>query len=121
MYKQASKIRLRIDTNKGNLTIEQLWDLSLTELDTLAVSLEQAYKASKGKSFLAKKTTKDRVIKLQFDITLDVLATKMEEAEVRATAAEKKEHNQNILGLIKKKKESELENLTIEELESQLK
>lgn len=121
MYKQASKLRLRFSTNKGNLTVEQLWDLSLTDLDTLAVSLEQGYKASKGKSFLSMKTTKDKGIKLQFDIVLDILNTKVEESEVRAAAAEVRENNQKLLGLIKKKKESELENLTIEELEAQLK
>ena len=121
MYKLANRLRLRIATNKGALGVEQLWDLSIAELDTLAVVLEKDYKKSKGKSFLAKKTVKDKRIKLAFDIALDILNTKVEEAEVMAAAAGVKVHNQKILSLIKKKKESDLENLTIEELEAQLK
>lgn len=120
MYKEASKLRLRFATTKGELSVEQLWDLPLDDLDTLAVSFEKAYKESKGKSFLVKKTVKDKILKLQFDIILDVLNTKVEAAEERAVANEKKAHNQKILGLIKRKKESELENLSIEDLEAQL-
>lgn len=32
MFKQASKMKLRFATSKGNLSVEDLWDLSLTEL-----------------------------------------------------------------------------------------
>jgi hypothetical protein len=121
MYKQASKLRLRFQTTRGTLSTEQLWDLSLTELDSLAVSLETDYKNSKGKSFLAAKTKKDKTIKLQFDIVLDILTTKVEEAEVERAAADVKEHNQKILSLIKRKEDAELEELSLDELKEQLK
>lgn len=121
MYKQASQIKLRFNTSKGSLAIEQLWDLSLTDLDNLAVSLEEAYKNSKGKSFLDKKTTKDRTIKLQFDIVLDILSTKVEEADAIRDAKEVKEYNQKILGLIADKKDEELKGKSVKELEKMLK
>lgn len=121
MYKEASKQGIRIQTNKGMLSVEQLWSLSLTDLDNLAVSLEEAYKTSKGKSFLDKRTTKDKGLKLQFDIVLDVLQTKMEDNEVTRNAQEVKEHNQKILALIAKKREGALEEKTLEELEAMLK
>lgn len=35
MYKQASKMKLRFATSKGNLSVEDLWDLSLPALDRL--------------------------------------------------------------------------------------
>jgi hypothetical protein len=38
MYKEAAKQKLRFATNKGNLSVEQLWDLNLTDLDSLAVA-----------------------------------------------------------------------------------
>lgn len=121
MYKEASKIKLRFSTTKGSLSVEQLWDLALTDLDSLAVSLEEAYKNSKGKSFLVKKTSKNKVIKLQFDIVLDILTTKVEENEAAKDAAETKAHNQKILQLIAKKQDDELEGKSIKELESMLK
>lgn len=121
MYKEATKQKLRFNTTKGVLTTEQLWDLSLQELDSLAVSLEKDYKNSKGKSFLDKKTTKDKTIKIQFDITLDILNSKVEEMEALQEVAETKEHNQKILALIKEKKDDELKGKSIKELEKMIK
>jgi hypothetical protein len=121
MYKQASQLKARFSTTKGMLTTEQLWDLSLTELDNLAVSLEETYKNSKGKSFLDKKTTKDKGIKLQFDIVLDVLQTKVEESEKLRTTAEDKAHNEKIITLISEKHDESLKGKSIKELEAMLK
>ena len=121
MYKEASKLHLRFATTVGELTVEQLWDLSLANLDSLAVALEKDYKNSKGKSFLTKKTKKDKVVKLQFDIVLDVLNTKAEELDALEKAAEIKVHNQKILQLIKDKQDDELAGKSIKDLEKLLK
>lgn len=121
MYKEASKLKLRFATSKGNLTAEQLWDLDLETLDKLAVSLEESYENSKGKSFLTKKTAKDKTIKLQFDIVLDVLQTKSEEMETQREAKANKEFNQKILNIIAEKKEDSLRGKSISQLEAMLK
>lgn len=120
-YKEASRQKLRFQTSKGLLSSEQLWDLSLTDLDTLAVSLQESYENSKGKSFLEKRTTKDKTLKLQFDIVLDVLQTKAAEVEAAQTERENKEHNQKILELIKEKQDDSLKGKSIKELEKMLK
>jgi len=121
IYKKAAQNRLRFTTNKGTLTAEQLFDLSLTDLDNLAVSLEASYEESKGKSFIKKRTVKDANIKLQFDIVLDVLETKVAENEAALEAKETKEHNQKILTLISEKKDGELKGKSIKQLEAMLK
>ena len=121
MYKEASKQKLRFQTDKGLLTPEQLWDLPIETLDRLAVHLEEQYENSKGKSFLVKKSDKDKTAKLRFDIALDILGTKVEEAETQRTKLADKEHNQKILALIESRKERQLEQLPIEELEKMLK
>lgn len=119
-FKQASKQKLRVSTTKGSLSIEQLWDLSLKDLDDLAVFLEEAYNNSKGKSFLDKRTTKDRGLKLQFDVVLDILQTKIEENNVALEAKETKEHNQKILQIITDKKDETLKGKSVRELERML-
>jgi hypothetical protein len=120
-YKQASKLRVRFQTTKGTLTVEQLWDLSLPELDLLAVSLEKDYKQSAKKSFLVAKSKKDKELKLKFDVALDILTTKVEENEAAQKEADTKAHNQKILGLIKDKQDDELKGKSIKELEKMLK
>ena len=121
-FKLASKQKLRFKTNKGLLSTEQLWDLSLEDLNDLAVSLdaENAKEANK-KSFLVKTSTKDKATKLSFDVALDVLNTKIEEAQVAREAFEIKENRKKILNLISEKKEESLKGKTIEELEAMLK
>jgi hypothetical protein len=120
-YKNASKQKLRFQTNKGLLSTEQLWDLSLNDLDALAVSLEEEHKQSGKKTFLATKSAKDKTAKLRFDVVLDVLNTKSEEAQAAASAKEIKEHNNKILTLIAEKKDESLKGKTVKQLEALLK
>ena len=121
IYKRATKKKLRIQTNVGMLSIEQLWDLPLTALDTLAIELEKAYKESGSKSFITNaKETKNSDLKLTFDIVLDILQSKMKDAEKAGKALETKEHNQKILGLIAEAKDGELKGKSVEELEAML-
>lgn len=120
MYKEAAKQKLRFSTNRGSLTTEQLWDLSLTDLDTLAVSLEAEHKESGKKSFLVTKSIKDKVAKLRFDIVLDILTTKVEEAEELKQKKDRKERNQKILGLIAEKQDESMKKKSVKELQNML-
>lgn len=84
--------------------------------------LESLIKKSGGKSFLEeRKSKKDQDLKLKFDIVLDILQTKKAEQEKASKAQETKAHNQKVLALIEKKKEGQMEEMSIEELESMLK
>lgn len=120
-YKLASQQKLRFQTNKGSLSTEQLWDLPLNDLDALAVSLEAEHKESGKKSFLVTKSVKDKTAKLKFDIVLDVLTTKVEEAQALSDAAEIKSHNEKIIKLIAEKQDESLKGKSIKQLEALLK
>lgn len=120
MYKEALELKLRFNTNKGVLTPEQLFDLSVEDLDQLAVGLEESYKNSKGKSFIDKQSTKDKKLKLSFDIVLDVLNTKLEKMEEAQTQAENKAHNEKIISLIADKQDEELKGKSVSQLKAML-
>lgn len=120
-FKLASQQKLRVQTLRGSLSVEQLWDLSVEELDKLAVSLEEAHDNSKSKSFVKKRTTHDRTAKLRFDVVLDILTTKVEEANAATEAKEIKEHNTKILTLIAEKNDESLKGKSVKQLESMLK
>lgn len=119
-FKLASQQKLRFQTNKGLLSVEQLWDLSLEDLDALAVSLETEHKESGKKSFLVKTSVKDKTAKLRFDVTLDVLNTKVEEMQAAQEAAEIKEHNKKIITLISEKQDESLKGKSVKQLEGML-
>lgn len=120
-YKEASKLKLRFQTEKGVLSTEQLWDLSIPQLDELAIRLESEYKDSGKKSFIVKRTEKDKIAKLKFDISLDVLNSKVEEEASALEAKENKAHNEKIISLIAEKKDESLKGKSIKELEKMLK
>lgn len=120
-FKLASQQKLRFQTNKGLLSTEQLWDLSLEDLDALAVSLETEHKQSAKKSFIVKTTLKDKTAKLRFDVVLDVLNTKVVEEEAATEAMEIKEHNKKIISLIAEKQDESLKGKSIKQLEAMLK
>lgn len=121
MYKEAIRQKLRFTTSKGLLSTEQLRDLSLTDLDNLAVSLEKDYEESGKKSFLVKKSAKDKTAKLKLDIVIDILTTKVEEQEAAKNARAIKENNEKILSLIAEKEEDSLKSKSIEDLKRLLK
>ena len=107
MYKQASKIGLRFNSPKGILSVEQLWGLKPNELDSMAVSLEEELVKTGKKSFMTTKSSEDKTLKLKFDIVLDVLTTKLEDAEAASTAADIRRHNARLDNLISEKEEEE--------------
>jgi hypothetical protein len=120
-FKQATKEKLRFPTNKGTLSTEQLWDLSIQDLDELAVSLEEEHAKSGKKSFVVKKSEKDKTAKLRFDVVYEVLNSKVEEAQRLTEAKEIKEHNKKILELIAEKQDESLKGKSLKQLEAMLK
>jgi len=119
-FKLASKEKLRFPGPLGLLTNEQLWDIKLTMLDAMVVDLEDAITKTEKRSYLKRPTAANKLAKLRFDIALDILTTRVEEAEAEQKKAEDKEANAKLLDIIAKKKDSELENKSIEELEKML-
>ncbi len=121
-FKLASRQKLRVQTSRGLLPVENLWDLDLPELDALAVSLETEHEQSGKKSFLrkTKASEKDKTAKLKFDVVLDILTTKAEEAQAATEAAERKEKNRKLLTLIAEKNDDSLKKKTVRQLEAML-
>ncbi len=103
------------------MTGQEVWDLYLKSFTKEAVSLETEHKESGKKSFLVAKSVKDKTAKLRFDIVLDVLTTKVEDAQVLTDALEIKEHNKKIIALIAEKQDESLKGKSIAQLEKMLK
>ena len=124
LYKKAAQVKLRIQTCKGLLSVEDVWGLSLANLDTSIRSLAPAVKntqtADSDLDFLSSnsetKSEETSLLELSFEILKDVYITKKEEANARAKAKETKEFNQKIMSLIAEKQESSLKDKSIEEL-----
>lgn len=127
MYKKASKIKLRIATSRGMLSVEQLWDLPKDEIGELAVEVHKKIKdmrvtGDNELEFLKQSSasTEDTVDELTFKILKDIYVTKQDEEDKAHRRAAARENNRKILELIAKKQDEALENKSIEELEKML-
>lgn len=122
-FKEASKLGLRFNTSKGVLSVEQLWDLTQTDLANCIKGIKKLLKTNDDDdlAFLDSTVVVDKEQQLRFDILKDVYLTKKQEAEDKRNAKETKEHNNRILELIASKKDQALEGKSIEELEAMLK
>lgn len=127
MYKIASRKKLRIATNRGNLSVEQLWDLSKEDIGELAKSIRKRINDQKGVTgdseldFLKPSAqTEETIDELTFRILKDIYTTKQAEEDKAHRRAAARENNRKILELIAKKQDQELENKSIEELEKML-
>ena len=121
MFLKATRLKLRWATSRGYLTIEDLWDLSLQNLNQLAKTLKKEIKIQEEEDFLEESKEEDTITKLKFDIVLEILNIKKKEYHTSKEAAANKEHNQKILGIIAAKENEELTNKSIEELKQMLK
>jgi len=119
MFEKASKQKLRFSFN-GQLRTEDLWDLKLEDLDTIAKALNKEVDASAETSFIKKKSTSNAKSELKFDIVKHIIEVKLAAKDAKLRRAESESKRDMLRGLIDSKKHAELANLSVEELEAQL-
>ena len=120
MFKKATRLKLRFETSRGVLTTEDLWDLPLQELNTIAKSLNKTLKSIEEEDFLEEINNEDKITKMQFDIVKHILDTKKDESNAMKDAAAKKIEKEKLLAILAKKQDSCLENLSEAELKKKI-
>ncbi|MCE4883888.1 hypothetical protein LW316_10150 [Clostridioides difficile] len=105
---------------RGLISVEDLWDLRLEQLDEVYKTLTTEMKKANEESLLKIKTKDQKDVELKIKIVKYIVELKLIEAENRNKEKKKKEQKQQILELINKKENQELENKSIEELNSMI-
>lgn len=124
LFQQASRLKLRFDSPKGLLSVEDLWDLPLTSgagkanLDDIAKGLNRLLKESREEVSFVKPVTNSIAteVQLAFDICKTVIDVRVAERDAKVEAEKRRETKQRILELIEKKKDQSLEGKSLEEL-----
>lgn len=119
LFIKASRQPLRFVTSKGALTVEDLWNLHLNDLNTLAVSYDKQLKES-GISFITTKTDKTAGIQLQFDIVKYIIDVRLAEAAAKEQKYLIAAKRDQILEVIARKERSAIEGKSLEELRKEL-
>ena len=122
IFEQASRKALRFQTVKGELTVEQLWQLNLDKgevnLYQLATELvaDVNSKPQKELSFFKKKTNKNELAELKFAIIEHIVITKVSEIEENESAAVRKSEIDEIDKLIAAKEAESKASMSLEDL-----
>lgn len=119
MFEQAVRMKLRFPF-KGQIGVEELWDLPLTALDNLFKTLNAQAKVANEESLLATRSDADKVLELQINIIKHIVAVKLAEAEARKTAATNRERKAKLMDVLAAKQDAALNNLTPEQLQQMI-
>lgn len=118
MYKKAIRKKIRFNSPKRVLNLEQVWSLKLSDLKVMIQELHTQMNKNKHSEldFLEEDTIEPDE-KLCFDILVDVYKTKQAETNASKEEQEKRAYNKRIDEIIAQKQEEHLHSLSIEELE----
>lgn len=105
---------------KGQISVEDMWDLPVTELDKIFKILNKQVKTAQEESLLKTKTKEDEVLENQIKIVRHIVSVKQEEASNRLKEKERKTQKQRIMEIMADKQDEELKGKSIDELQKML-
>ena len=119
MFEIATRNKFRFPY-KGMISVEDLWDLPLTALDSIYKTLNKQVKQDKEDSLLETRSKESEVAELQIAIVKYIVSTKQIEAAAKIAAKENADKRRRIMEIMANKQDEELMSKTVEELQKML-
>ena len=119
MFEKATRKRFRFPF-KGQIGVEELWQLSVEDLDSIFKTLNSLLKQVTEESLLQERTASDVELGVKIEIIKYIVGVKKEEANASVKAKENREKKNRILEVLAAKQDESLKNKTQEELEAML-
>lgn len=119
MFEKAVKGKYRFPY-KGQITVEDLYDLPIGSLDTVFKTLNAEVKKTDEESLLQTKSAEDDILATKIEIVKYIFNEKLEEKKNQQEAAERKEKKQKIMQIIATKQDEALRNASVEDLQKML-
>ena len=127
IFEQATRRAIRFESAKGDLSVEQLWDLPLQsrnqfDLDTVAKTVNRQLNAVTEESFFSvRENPAKETLSLKLEIVKHIISVKLQEAEEARNRANKASEKEKLLRLLDEKQNEALRALTPEEIQERLK
>ena len=119
IFEFASRNKVRFPF-KGMISVEDLWDLSLTNLDSIYKTLNKQVKQSEEESLLSTNASVDTELEVQIAIVKHIVSVNLAEKEAAEKASAKKAQKQKIMSIIATKQDEALQNSSIDDLKKML-
>jgi len=116
IFEQAAKQKIRFQSDRGLLTVEQLYDLSLQDLDTIARAVNNELKSLTEESFIAPVADNSTVESVKLDILKHIIAVKLAAIENAKQAKDRAEKRAVLLQALASKENEEVNSMSKEEI-----
>lgn len=126
IFENATRKNYKFSSAVGELNVIDLWNLPLTSkrgpnLNDVAKGINSELKAEQEESFVEISTNARKAdLEAKLEIVKHIIAVKMRENAERLESAEKAKRREQLIDLLARKRDQELENKTIEEIEAEL-
>ena len=110
LFELATRCKYRFPY-RGQITIEDLWDLRPTDLDSVFKTLNAEAKKASEESLLEPKTEKDEELSNKIEIIKYIVSTKLAEQAAKESEKANKEKKQKLLAIKARREEAALENI----------
>ena len=114
LFEIASREKYRFPY-KGLISVEDLWDLTLPQLDGVYKALSKEVTTQGEDSLMAEAIT-DKKLSNMIEIVKYIFSVKQQEADARKTAAENKRKRERIAEVLAQKEDEALHNMSADEL-----
>ncbi len=104
---------------KGLISVEDLWDLSPAQLDSIYKTLSREAKA-KSEDSLLEEAVADKKLTTMIEIVKHIFNVKMDEDKAAKAAAENRKKRNRIAEILARKEDESLNNLSTDELTKML-
>ena len=119
IFEYAVENKLRF-SYKGSITTEDLYNLSVNELDSIYKNLKREAKKADEDSLLTTQSKEDISLNVKIEIVKTIVAKKLAEIEAKKKAKENKEKREKLLEIKAQRENAALENMSDEELDKAL-
>lgn len=123
-FSVMTRQKVRFDSPRGLLSVEDLWDIPLESrdgfnLDSIAIKLHNQLESS-NKSFVKKESKIDKLIEMKFETVKEIIRVKLMDIENKELREQNQAKRKKLLSLLEKKNDESLENMTKEQIMDEL-
>lgn len=119
LFVKATKQHLKYPF-RGQITTEDLWDLSLEDLDGVYKNLKKSLDTESSDSLIHEKSKATEKLELAIEVVKFVVKSKLDEKAEKERAVAVNAERQQILAVLEEKKAAAYKDMSTEELEAKL-
>ena len=119
LFEMATRNKLRFPSTKGELSVEDLWDLSDKDLDVVYKNLKDQEVKSSEESLLDDANV-DPKLTAAIGIVKYIFTTKRNEKLEAKELIDKKRNQQLYIDALSRRKLKDIDNMSVEELEAKI-